>query len=66
MAAGKNIISSRWLLKRKKAEVRARLVAQESNNGSPCDTFAATPTSTGRRLLVALAIRRGWTIELGD
>eukprot|EP00972_Heterocapsa_arctica_P056224 8295246-Heterocapsa_arctica.AAC.1 len=66
MAAGMKIISSRWLLKRKKADVRARVVAQEINDGSPCDTFPATPTSIGRRLLVALAIRRGWTIELGD
>eukprot|EP00972_Heterocapsa_arctica_P015580 2293372-Heterocapsa_arctica.AAC.1 len=33
MAAGKKIISSRWLLKRKKAEARARLVAQELNDG---------------------------------
>ena len=65
VAEGKKIITSRWLLKRKGEGVRARLVAQEYNDGSPSDSYAATPSALGRRLLLAMALGNDWPIELG-
>ena len=66
VAEGKKIITSRWLLKRKGEGVRARLVVQGRSDGNPSDSYAATPTALGRRLLLAMALHSDWPIELGD
>eukprot|EP00972_Heterocapsa_arctica_P105451 15538174-Heterocapsa_arctica.AAC.1 len=65
-ADGHPIISSRWLLKKGPDDVKARIIVQEVHDGTPRDSYAATPTSMGRRLLMALATRNQWSIQLGD
>ena len=66
-------IGTRWLIHRKVAgKVKARLVAQQikwTNDG--IDTFAATATSAGARLLLAILAKRNRSGEdnvaiLGD
>ena len=61
------IVSSRWLLKqRDPSTVKARIVAQQLNTGTPMDTFAATPTTTAQRLVMLIAFSRCWGLKLGD
>eukprot|EP00972_Heterocapsa_arctica_P075383 11120273-Heterocapsa_arctica.AAC.1 len=65
-ADGYPVISSRWLLKQRPDDVKARIIVQEVNDGSPRDSYAATPTSMGRRLLMAIATRNRWSTQFGD
>ena len=47
------LVPARWLTHRKATGVmKVRLVAQQVNDGSLQDTFAATPSSVGQRLLL--------------
>eukprot|EP00972_Heterocapsa_arctica_P069002 10197144-Heterocapsa_arctica.AAC.1 len=46
--------------------MKVRVVAQEINDGSIQDTYAATPTNIGARILLYEALRRGWPVMLGD
>ena len=63
---GALVVPSRWLLKVKGEGVRARLVAQEVNKGTPQDTYSATPTVLGQRLLLQVAASRKWVVQLAD
>eukprot|EP00972_Heterocapsa_arctica_P108472 15974417-Heterocapsa_arctica.AAC.1 len=62
------VIQSRWLLgERDEGErVKARVVAQQLNKGSPLDTYAAAPTSVAARLLAVYAKEKGYLVKLGD
>ena len=61
------IVSSRWLLKqREPSTVKARIVAQQLNTGTPMDTFAATPTTTAQRLVMLIVFSRRLGLKLGD
>ena len=66
LADGFDIVNCRWLLKQRPTDVKARLIAQQFILGDKQDTYAATPTITGQRLLLALATRYGMTVLLGD
>eukprot|EP00972_Heterocapsa_arctica_P096687 14264541-Heterocapsa_arctica.AAC.1 len=64
---GALVVNARWLLTdRYERGVKARVVAQEINDGSIQDTYAATPTNIGARVLLCEALRRGWPVMLGD
>ena len=61
------LVPARWLLHRKPTRiVKARLVAQQVNDGSLQDTFAATPSTVGQRLLLMKSAERDWPVALGD
>eukprot|EP00972_Heterocapsa_arctica_P044075 6507840-Heterocapsa_arctica.AAC.1 len=49
-----DIISSRWLLKRRPTDIKCRVIGQQVNYGRPMDTFAATPTLSAQRLLMLI------------
>ena len=49
---GHKMVGLRWVLRKRKDSVKARLVAQEVNLGDWSDAFAATPTLIGQRLLI--------------
>ena len=66
------IVGSRWVRIRKAdGRTKCRLVAQQINHGEKMDTYAATASSVGARLLLAIATerrRRGehCTLVMGD
>eukprot|EP00972_Heterocapsa_arctica_P102706 15138694-Heterocapsa_arctica.AAC.1 len=62
------VIQSRWLLGERDegARVKARIVAQQLNKGSPLDTYAAAPTSIAARLLAVYAKEKHYLVKLGD
>eukprot|EP00972_Heterocapsa_arctica_P059139 8720340-Heterocapsa_arctica.AAC.1 len=66
------VVKSRWVrIKKADGRTKCRLVAQQINYGEKMDTYAATASSAGARLLLALAAHprgRGerWTLQLGD
>eukprot|EP00972_Heterocapsa_arctica_P058543 8636121-Heterocapsa_arctica.AAC.1 len=63
---GAVVVPSRWLLTDSHERgVKAR-VAQEVNQGSIQDTYAATPTSIGAHILLFEAARHGWDVMIGD
>ena len=41
-------------------------MAQQINDGSLQDAFAATPSAVGQKLLLLEATRRGWLVCVGD
>eukprot|EP00972_Heterocapsa_arctica_P105920 15602958-Heterocapsa_arctica.AAC.1 len=51
------VVKSRWLLGERDGgeRVKARVVAQQLNQGSPLDTYAAAPTSVAARILCVYA-----------
>ena len=65
-------MSMRWVLRKKpKADdpkyVRARLCAQQIKKlRDVMDTFAASPTSVGHRIVISRAMRRGWRMYVID
>ena len=64
-----NILTSRWVEVRKRnGTVRCRLVVRGFNEqiDNLTDTFAATPTLATLKLLISVAISRGYHIYLGD
>ena len=64
---GGQLIKSRWVFTRKSADrVKGRIVAQQLNLGEWADTFAATPTSLGQRLLLKIASEKGLVVKFGD
>lgn len=63
---GKKVIRSGWVLSDRGETVKARLVAQEVNYGDYMDAFAATPMLAGLRVLLKIAMRRGWPVRLAD
>ena len=65
----KNIIKTRWVLKRKpNDDIRTRLVAQDYNMkvADKDDIYASTPGITTLKILLTQAVQRGWEIVLGD
>ena len=61
------MIPTRWILHDRPAKgIKARLVAQQINDGSVQDTFAATPGSVGQVLLLYIATKKKWTVCIGD
>eukprot|EP00972_Heterocapsa_arctica_P085316 12573569-Heterocapsa_arctica.AAC.1 len=54
----KDLIGSRWLLKRRPIDVKCRIIGQQANYGKPMDTFAATTTSAAQRLLMFITQHR--------
>lgn len=61
------LVPARWLIHRKATGVvKVRLVAQQVNDGSLQDTFAATPSSVGQRRLLLKSAERAWPVALGD
>ena len=63
---GKKVIRSGWVLSDRGETVKARLVAQEVNYGDYMDAFAATPMSASLRVLLKIAMQRGWPVRLAD
>ena len=64
---GGKLIKSRWVFHRKSEDrVKGRIVAQQLNLGEWADTFAATPTSLGQRVLMKIASEKGFVLKLGD
>ena len=64
---GGQLIKSRWIFTRKSADrVKGRIVAQQRNLGEWADTFAATPTSVGQRILLKIASTKGLVLKFGD
>ncbi|CAE8581665.1 unnamed protein product [Polarella glacialis] len=63
---GAKIVPSAWVLGAKHGGVKARLVAQQVNTGNWADTFAATPSGCAHRLLLLVAARKQWPVQLGD
>ena len=59
-------IRSGWVLTDRGETVKARLVAQEVNHGDWADVFAATPTWASLRLLLQMALKKGWKVKLAD
>ena len=65
-----NILKSKWVLKwkdisdgsQKVRKIKARLVAQGFLDKQATDTFAGTSTRWGQRLLIAIAVQRGWAL----
>ena len=53
------IVGSRWVrIKKADGRTKCRLVAQQINHGEKMDTYAATASSVGARLLLAIAAER--------
>ena len=46
--------------------IKARMVAQDVNRGGHQDTFAASPTTLGQRLLMRMSVVNGWELAVGD
>ena len=63
-----NIIKTRWLLKEKGDDVKARLIVQDYERQVPDrdDIYASTPGMTTVKLLLTHALQRNWDIVLGD
>ena len=67
-AVASKAITTRWVLRWKGDEVRARLVARGFTQEvkDPDDIYASTPLLTSLRAFVALALARGWHMTTGD
>ena len=64
----KNIIQSRWVLRNKGTEVRARIVVKGFTEPvTDIDNiYASTPIYSVLRLLLALTLNNNWTVRTGD
>ena len=64
----KNIIQSRWVLRNKGTEVRARIVAKGFTEPvTDIDNiYASTPIYSVLRLLLTLSLNNNWTVRTGD
>eukprot|EP00972_Heterocapsa_arctica_P101998 15028817-Heterocapsa_arctica.AAC.1 len=66
------IDKSRWVnIKKADGRTKCILVAQQINYGAKMDTYAATASGVGARLLLAIAGHRrrqgeAWTLQVGD
>ena len=67
-AVASKAITTRWVLRWKGDEVRARLVARGFTQEvkDPDDIYASTPLLTSLRAFVTLALARGWHMTTGD
>ena len=63
---GKKVIRSGCVLSGRGETIKARLVAQEVNYGDYMDVFAATSMSASLRVLLKIAMQRGWPVRLAD
>ncbi len=64
---GKKVINCGWVLSERGPDrVKCRVVAQEINWGDWADVFAATPTTSGQRLLLHHAAVLGMEVVLAD
>ena len=59
-------IPSRWVLKAKEDEVKARIVAQQLATSQLADVFASTPSALGLRMLLWFCLSFGWKLITGD
>ena len=64
----KNIIQSRWVLRNKGTEVRARIVAKGFTEPvTDIDNiYASTPIYSVLRLLLTISMNNNWTVRTGD
>ena len=64
----RNIVESKWVLKPKGDEVRARTVAKGyTENIADTDTlYASTPMFSILRTLLTTALAKGWKVRTGD
>ena len=63
----KKVIKSRWVFRWKGDEIRARLCAKGySQDITNMDTFASTPLLLTLKILLLVALARGWKILFGD
>ena len=61
------VIPMRWLLRDRPVKgIKARMVVQDVNRGGHQDTFAASPTTLGQRLLMRMSVVNGWGLAVGD
>ena len=66
----KNILRSKWVLKWKAVEnaekkIKARLVAQGFLDTQLTSNYAGTSTKWSQRILITVAVNRGWTLQCG-
>eukprot|EP00438_Fugacium_kawagutii_P035748 Skav229342 [mRNA] locus=scaffold2596:309131:310621:- [translate_table: standard] len=63
-----NIIGSRWVHREKGDEVRSRIVGlgYDENIKDADDIYASTPLFSILRVILCLAIVRGWSVRVGD
>ena len=64
--AGQQCISTRWVLWMKGQEVRARLVARGFEEDLRAGTDSPTVSKSTVRLVLAIAVGKGWTIKSMD
>ena len=64
----KNIIQSRWVLRNKGTEVRARIVAKGFTEPvtDMDNIYASTPIYSILRLLLTISLNNNWTVRTGD
>ncbi|CAJ1381643.1 unnamed protein product [Effrenium voratum] len=67
----KNILRSKWVLKWKAVEnadkkIKARLVAQGFLDTQLTSNYAGTSTKWSQRILITVAVNRGWTLHSAD
>ena len=63
---GQPVISTRWILWRKKDEVRARLVARGFEEDIETTVDSPTISKCSMRLTIAIAVSYGWKIQSTD
>ena len=61
------VIQSRWVLRWKADEIRARLVAKGySQDVTDLETYASTPLLLTLKILLLIALNKGWKVLFGD
>ena len=63
---GQPVISTRWILWRKKEEVRARLVARGFEEDIDTNVDSPTISKCSMRLTLAIAVSLGWKVQSTD
>ena len=59
---GKAVITGRWVVTPKGDKIKCRMVARELNDGTPADVFAHTPSSTALRIILCIALAKGYAM----
>ena len=63
---GKGVITGRWVVTPKGDKIKCRMVARELNDGTLADVFAHTPSSTALRIILCIALAKGYAMATGD